>query len=277
MSFVIAGNEAQEFHWKGFGFKLHVPMSALKSGVRDCTIHVKAFLPNNYLELPQNTQFVSAIYHISMSSPNTLRKAVDIEIEHCCKLVEANQEMPWFVTSTSALWESPSFSYIDGGNFSNENTYGRIVLHHFSWFAIMWQWFKSLSVRYCIKVYQKSVSLTMKYIHFILIKNLEVHLQVIVTPTLSLQREVCCYYYPFLQAIENRYERQNELCGCEATFHNDSDQVLLDIDKDGATTEEGWHIRPLMDPPLVKFIRKPVDIGLPFFLAFLCYMEVQLT
>ena len=191
IGFVIAGNEAQILHWKCFGFKLHVPKNALKSGVRDCTIYVKALLPNNYFELPQNTQLISAIYHISISPPNILKKAVDIEIQHCCKLVEASQEMPWFVTSTSALWEPPSFSYIDGGHFSNENTYGRIMLHHFSWLAIVWQGILSLfSVRYCIKVYQKSASLTTKYIHIILIKNLEVHVQVIVTLTLP-YREKC--------------------------------------------------------------------------------------
>ena len=34
-----------------------------------------------------------------------------------------------------------------------------------------------------------------------------------------------------------------------------SDQVLLDIVKDGETTKDGWHIRPCMYPPLVRSTR----------------------
>ena len=181
---MITGNEAHHFSWKGFGFKLHVPRNALKSGVSDCTLHVKAFLPNNYLELPENTKFVSAIYYISMPSPSALRESVDIEIEHCCKLVEGWRERLRFVTSESAQWERASFSYIDGGRFYNDSSYGRISVHHFSWFAIVsqvWQGIRSLFsvTRYCIKVYLESVYLTQKYIHFILITNLEVNLKVI--------------------------------------------------------------------------------------------------
>ena len=179
-SFVITGNEAQEHCWKGFGFKLHVPQNTLKSGISDCTIHVKAFLPNCYLKLPENTQLVSAIYCISMPSASTLRETVDIEIEHCCKLVEGNREMLRFVTSKSAYWETASFTYIDGGHFPGESRFGRISLHHFSWFATVWRGIMSLfSVRYCIKVYQESAFLTTKYIYFVLIKDLEVNIEVI--------------------------------------------------------------------------------------------------
>ena len=178
-SFVISGSEAQVFHWKGFGFKLHVPRNALHSRISNCIIYVKALLPNKYLELPVNSQLISAIYHISMPLPDILRKAVDIEIEHCYKLNEGKPRTIQFVTSTSALLEKATFSYIDGGHFPIDSTYGRITLCHFSCFAIVWQGIMSLfSVRYCIKVYQESVSLTTKYIHFVLIKNLEVHLQV---------------------------------------------------------------------------------------------------
>ena len=248
---MISGNEAQELHWKGFGFKLHVPRNALKKGVSDCTIQVKAFLPNNYLELPENTQLVSAVYHISMTSPNALVKQVDMEIEHCSILTEGHQDKLWFVTSKAADWETATFSFIDGGHFDHFDTHGRISLDGFSWYAAVWKGIMSLfSVRYCIKVYQKSVALTTKYFYLILIKNLEVHVQVYIYICTNKWAEVLYYFIP--QAIETRYERQNELCGSEVTFDDDSDQVLLDIDKDGKTTKNGWHIRPCMYPPLVR-------------------------
>ena len=102
-----------------------------------------------------------------------------MEIEHCCILTEDYQERLQFVTSKSVDWETATFSYIDGGHFDDKNTHGRISLHRFSWYAVVWKGIMSLfSVRYCIKVYQESVSLTTKYIYLILIKNLEVHLQV---------------------------------------------------------------------------------------------------
>ena len=197
---MITGNEEHDFYWKGFGFKLHVPRNALKSWVSDCTVHVKAFLPNNYLELPVNTTLVSAIYYISMPSPSVLTEGVDIEIEHCCKLVEGNQRRLRFVTSKSAQWERASFSYIDGGHFHNESAYGRISLHHFSWFAVVWQGIMSLlsMTRYCIKVYLESVYLTTKYIHFILITNLEVNLKVRNHKTSNVTTErivLYCYFF----------------------------------------------------------------------------------
>ena len=134
-SFTINGNEAQTFHWKGFGFKLHVPKNAFHPRSSNCTIiYVKAFLPNSYLELPENTELVSAIYYISMPSPITFKKGVEIEIQHCCKLVEGNQEKLNFVTSTSAQWSTPSFTYLGGGHFYNWSPYGRILLHRFSWY-----------------------------------------------------------------------------------------------------------------------------------------------
>ena len=58
-----------------------------------------------------------------------------------------------------------------------------------------------------------------------------------------------------MQAIEAQYAgSQNELYGGEAIL-DDSDEVVLDIDKDGVKTEEGWSIEPLMDPPLVRYSR----------------------
>ena len=206
-SFKISGNEAQECHWKDFGFKLHIPRNVLKKGASDCTIQVKAFLPNSYLELPENTQLVSAVYHISMTSPNTLAKDVDMEIEHCCILTEDHQERLQFVTSKSVDWETAIFSYIDGGHFDDKNTHGRISLHRFSWYAVVWKGIISLfSVRYCIKVYQESVSLTTKYIYLILIKNLEVHLQVHCE-----NKQMCNYILPML--IQRMYSACKNFVG----------------------------------------------------------------
>lgn len=59
-----------------------------------------------------------------------------------------------------------------------------------------------------------------------------------------------------MQAIEAQYAwSQNELFGGEAIFDEDSDEVVLDIDKDGVKTEEGWSIVPLMKPPSVRYSR----------------------
>lgn len=59
-----------------------------------------------------------------------------------------------------------------------------------------------------------------------------------------------------MQAIEAQYAgSQNELYGVEPILDDDSDEVVLDIDKDGVKTEEGWSIEPLMDPPSVRYSR----------------------
>ena len=60
-----------------------------------------------------------------------------------------------------------------------------------------------------------------------------------------------------MQAIEEAQYAwsQNELFGVEPIFDEDSDEVVLDIHKDGVKTEEGWSIVPLMDPPSVRYSR----------------------
>lgn len=56
-----------------------------------------------------------------------------------------------------------------------------------------------------------------------------------------------------IQAIETQYAgSQIELFGGEAIFDGNSDEVVLNIDKDGETAEEGWRIRPCVYPPLVR-------------------------
>ena len=57
-----------------------------------------------------------------------------------------------------------------------------------------------------------------------------------------------------IQAIETQYAGgQKELFGGEAIFDDNSDEVVLNIDKDGETTEEGWHIMPIVYPPSVRY------------------------
>ena len=64
-----------------------------------------------------------------------------------------------------------------------------------------------------------------------------------------------CLLYFVLQAIGTQYGSQNELCGCEAIFDDNSDEVVLNIEKNGVTTEEGWHIKPCIYPPSVNYTR----------------------
>ena len=46
--------------------------------------------------------------------------------------------------------------------------------------------------------------------------------------------------------------------GGEAIFDDNGDKVVLNIDKDGETTEEGWRITPCVYPP---FVRSEVYVG----------------
>lgn len=65
----------------------------------------------------------------------------------------------------------------------------------------------------------------------------------------------CCSFLP-MQAIEAQYGwSQNEIFSGEAIFDEGSDEVVFDINKDGVKTEEGWSIKPLMDPPSVRYSR----------------------
>ena len=69
------------------------------------------------------------------------------------------------------------------------------------------------------------------------------------------ERDALLLFLP-MQAIKAQYAgSQNELYGVDAIFDDDSDEVVLDIGKDGVKTKEGWSIEPLMDPPSVRYSR----------------------
>ena len=81
---VIPG-ELRKFTWKGYGFKLYVPVDALPcSGTKaPVKISVKASIMGEF-KLPSNFKLVSGVYWISCSE--RFSKPVKVSIQHCCKL-----------------------------------------------------------------------------------------------------------------------------------------------------------------------------------------------
>ena len=118
----ISGN--YNFDWKGNGFKMCVPETALPAGKTECIVDITVMLPKiKQFDLPDNSLPVSAFYDISAPSGFG---PVEVEIQHC---VCTNQDAALsFVISEDGM----PFQYLEGGVFPVDSSYGKVSVAHFS-------------------------------------------------------------------------------------------------------------------------------------------------
>lgn len=126
---------------------------------------------------PDDSELVSAVYHITASDKPS--KEISLEMEHCATIeTEAELSRLCFVTADSSTGPPYHFKYIDqGSKFSG--SIGQIKVPHFSWLGIVWKKFSfSLQRMFCTTSYHallycENVEMTMKYLHFVLVKDLQ--------------------------------------------------------------------------------------------------------
>ena len=133
--FSIAGESPQVFHWERYGFKMTIPYGALEPD-GTCDIAVVAIGQGEF-RFPENTQLVSAIYAIAMT--RKLLQPATVEMEHCVDLKTPEQcNRLTFVQAHSIREDLPYvFEEIDGGDFSPQNSMGKISLDRFDQLAIV--------------------------------------------------------------------------------------------------------------------------------------------
>ena len=87
--------------------------------------------------LPEDTELISVVYHISVSKP--LLKPVKLEIQHCAHLVtEDHTSYLSFATASINQSDLPyQFMLEEGGEFRPGDQYGSIYLSQFSLKAII--------------------------------------------------------------------------------------------------------------------------------------------
>ena len=87
-------------------------------------------------EFPENSQLISGVCHISISSSSPLNKTVMVQLEHCANIADEKQaECLSFVITKSG--PPLKFEYLPGGSFFPCSQYGTIHLEEFSYLAIV--------------------------------------------------------------------------------------------------------------------------------------------
>ena len=78
---VVVTNGTMNFHWKDYGFKLHVPENALPEGII-LNILSKSKPPSQAsLNFVKGYELVSAVYWVA--TPGKFTKSVTVEAQHC--------------------------------------------------------------------------------------------------------------------------------------------------------------------------------------------------
>ena len=163
-------NEAQTFHWEGYGLKLHIPPASLPAGVGQSSIDIKASLAGQF-HFPENTTLVSAVY--SLHSPVEFSQPIAVEIQHC-----ATPSDDPSLTFAHASQEDPPYKFtaLEGGLFPTNSCYACIQLKHFSKYGIIiWNFLKSLLLnwRYRAHIYYTRETVNTWMADFVVTHDLE--------------------------------------------------------------------------------------------------------
>ena len=171
---VSVTNEAQTFHWAGYGLKLHIPPASLPAGVGQSSIDIKASLAGQF-KFPENTTLISAVYWLH--SPVKFFQPIAVEIQHC-----ATPSDDPSLTFARASHEEPPYKFtaLEGGLFPTDSCYACIYLNRFSLVATIKKLLRSLlpQRRYCAHVYYTRETVNTWMADFVITHHLEASITV---------------------------------------------------------------------------------------------------
>ena len=174
---VVITNQAQTFHWAGYGLKLHVPQGALPASLDECRFLIKVGISGHFA-LPQNTSLVSAVYWLDSEPRCKFSQPLTLEIQHCAMSSQTSR-LSFALARCSQKNLPYTFEILDGGEFSSLSTYGCIQLQHFSLVTLVKRWIMGEdSVRYCARLYYLRKGVNLREIHFVITKDQEAHVTV---------------------------------------------------------------------------------------------------
>ena len=166
-SFIVFTNQAQTFHWVGYGLKVHIPQEALPPDVEKCRILIKVGLSGKFA-LPPDLSLMSAIYWLDTEPRCKFSKSITLEVQHCTSPTQSSQLS--FVVARCSQKELPySFKILHGGVFRSHTSFGSIQLNHFSFIAVT----GNGEPQYCARLYYTGNNQTTRKAHFVITKNFE--------------------------------------------------------------------------------------------------------
>ena len=171
-------NQAQSFHWKGYGIKLHIPQGALPAGFEHCYVLIKMGIAGQF-RLPHYSSLVSAVYWIGCKPQCEFSKPVLLELQHCVSPSQTTK-LSFAKCSLNSL-PPHTFEILEGGEFDDQSAYGRIKLRSFSLIAQLLRTSPLMTGivrqdnKYYARVFYLWKSEELREIHFVLTKDLEAH------------------------------------------------------------------------------------------------------
>ena len=251
-------SQAQTINWKGYGLKLHIPQDSLPPDFEQCKLIIKVL--SGHFKFPENTSLVSAVYWLDSDPEIFFSKPLTLEIQHCASNT-SRLSFVWAKCSQEHL--SDTFKAVEKGEFFHENVYGHVQLNHFSLWGIVSRIYEWLSGNqlYCACLYYINNLINLRYIYFVITKNLEVDI------TVSF-KSVCSYFCLILPAVFLQYVKQNysdkgaTTDGCDEGMlvEFESGSISLKLPSDEAPLEGGWKIMPCHPPKVKKVLCTLLDI-----------------
>ena len=171
------GDKPQKVEWPGYGFYIEVPEGALSPGVT-ASVGVKVILAGQF-KLPENRQLISAIYWVSSSE--VFLKEVAVNIQHCAIIRSEEQCSDLrFIIARCSQKELPYTFKEREGLFNSHTQYAAIKLKQFSLIGGTASSETDLCCAAFMYYKQQTTLPKIADFHFVLIKNLSPHIQVIV-------------------------------------------------------------------------------------------------
>ena len=169
---ILVTNQAQTFHWVGYGLKLHISQGTLPAGLEKCRLLIKVGLSGHF-KFPENTSLVSAVYWLNSEPQCKFSQPITVEMQHCAKCTHKSTLS--FVHAKCSQVQLPyDFKAVEGGVFSSESSYGCVQLYHFSLIAVVRELILP-KVIYCASLYYVKKGVNQREIHFVITKNLELY------------------------------------------------------------------------------------------------------
>ena len=141
----IVGDKPQELRWPDYGFYLDIPEGALPPDVT-ASVTVKV-ISGEQFELPENNQFISAVYWISSSE--IFLKEVAVSIQHRAFITSEDQLSKFKFVIAKGFQDALPYDFNENGRFVFPNhfkareglfrahtQYGTIKLNQFSLIAV---------------------------------------------------------------------------------------------------------------------------------------------
>ena len=172
----VVGDKPQKVEWPGYGFFIEIPEGAVPPGVT-VSVGVKVILAGQF-KFPENSQLISAIYWISSSQ--VFLKKVTVNIQHCA-IIETEEQCSLFrfIIAKCSQEDLPyRFSELRG-EFNQHTHYGSIKLKQFSIVTATGPVDAETQCAALMLYKQQMESPLVADFHFIVVRNLEPHLQVI--------------------------------------------------------------------------------------------------